>query len=289
MEQARLVVDMLFRSKCDSSLDSLHLSASYGLGLAICERQTIAMGTTMQVTSSIGSGSKFRFAVTLQSDGSHQNLQAVHTDYDTIYILVRNARYARVLHQYLTATPTRAPVTTTILQMEDSPQLNKILRNNVLLLIDSEISNALPLGDLKVGKIVILQSLEACMHNESLLATKNVQYIRKPIKYHELLSILANRALGPMHLKETVESMQRDLQLKSVFVLIVDDSIVDRKITQKMLQQAGISNVHIAVNGEDALSWCGTKLLVSSTIAPLLDICSSNSLYDACAFSISEK
>ena len=256
-----------------------------GLGLAICKRIVQLMGGTIWLESELGAGSTFSFTVQLGVAAAPAG-EPVLGDLEGLPLLIidDNDTSRRILHEMSkrwgmlpddadggplglqkleTAASTACPYALILLdeqmpgmgglevieRIRKHPELD---RTNILMLSSSD------------------QSSSAARCRQLGVDT----YVIKPVKSAELLAMI-RRAVGNSRPKQRVRTSQNENSghLHSLSVLVVEDNIVNQKVTVAMLERMGHRAIVAGDGAEAIVKWNDGQidLILMDVQMPVMD------------------
>jgi two-component system, sensor histidine kinase and response regulator len=235
-----------------------------GLGLVISKNILNAMGSEMQVQSALGRGTKFRFELAFDlvvcELADHKNdatLQKV--------LLVDDQKISReVLKDMLTRFQCRFDEASDGLEaIEAVKQADKENAPYDLLLIDwnmPHLNGAQTIQKLQElyetqqirSKIPTIFMISAYAKNDIDLDAVRVDcFISKPVTPSELLDAIAE-AKGGKGRERLYSAKEKAYSFKSLYVLVVEDNIINQEVIGMMLERVGIT-YEIASNGKEGV------------------------------------
>jgi len=261
------VVNHLFDSYAQASLDTTRKYGGTGLGLNISQKLVKKMGGNIKIKSEEGKGSNFYFSLNLitgeASDNEYDiNLLKPNKDIK-ILILENNAHAAASIKTQLDFWEIASQHTNNI---EDSIQLLK-KTNFDLIIIDFEFG--IHTGDQTVEKlqkefpkndfkIVFLTPLKSKIEVAKLKKTEMFSFLTKPVIQNKLKDILEINLGNRQTKSKTRKSSEKPEDKKtsktdSFSILIAEDQIINMKIISQLLSKKGF-NFTTAENGLIALN-----------------------------------
>jgi CheY-like chemotaxis protein/nitrogen-specific signal transduction histidine kinase len=260
-------IDRLFKafSQVDSSTTRNY--GGTGLGLAISKKLTELMGGKMWVESQVDRGSSFYFTVLAQSTTPSTTAIAVNESASELagkrlLIVEDNNTHRKILNLQtqswgMSVHPTASAT--------EAMKLLKLRGHFDLAILDLQMPD---LDGLSLAKeirkietyqhlpLIILSSLGI---SASEVATTNVEFaaiLNKPIRPKQLQSTL-KQVLGQASDRLNVQPQNRSIYAEyqateSLNILLVEDNLVNQKVTTHMLKRLGYS-ADIANNGQEAL------------------------------------
>lgn len=263
------VVNHLFDSYAQASVDTTRKHGGTGLGLNISQKLVKKMGGNIKVKSQEGEGSNFYFSLNLitgetKETESEISLQKPNSDYNLL-IIENNSETADSIKMQLDYWGIKSQYANNI---EDSIQLLKESDYD-LLLINFDLRNIS--GDKTVErlqkelpkkefKIVFLTPFKSKIEVDKLKKTEMFSFMSKPVIQNKLKHILEIE-LGNKKVinkdKATKSKVKvedsKNLKSESINILIAEDQIINMKIISQLLSRKGF-NFTKAENGLEALN-----------------------------------
>jgi PAS domain S-box-containing protein len=258
-------------SQADSTITRKY--GGTGLGLAISQQLTGMMGGSIEVTSTPGQGSTFKFD--LEMDIVEEQAAVVESDQElkglSVLVVDDNAMAREILNEYLDSFGYQVTLT------ENGEQAIELLERSQsfdLVLVDwimpgiSGLDVAAYIQQHKIqAKIILVSSRDMNSAEHSDLID---EYLAKPVNPSALFDTIMRtfgksvthysnfrRRLGELNLAP----------LKGARVLVVEDSEINQQIATELLQEASMI-VEVAPNGQEALD----KLEHESFDCVLMDV-----------------
>jgi len=263
------VVNHLFDSYAQASVDTTRKHGGTGLGLNISQKLVKKMGGNIKVKSQEGEGSNFYFSLNLiigdtSNFGCQLSLEKPNSEF-SVLIIENNEYTAQSIKIQLDYWEIKNQYANNI---EDSIQLLKDNNFN-LLLINFDLRNLT--GDQTVErlkkefpnkefKIVFLTPFKSTIEVDKLKKTEMFNFMSKPVIQNKLKHILeielGNKPVTSKKKasKEKAKSKEeKDSKLESVNILVAEDQIINMKIITQLLSKKGF-NFTQAENGLKALN-----------------------------------
>jgi two-component system sensor histidine kinase BarA len=224
-----------------------------GLGLAICRRIVTAMGGKVEVTSTVGVGSKFRVRIPTGETTNHPwpTLAIESPERPVCIVDVSGEATSSALSDYLGAfgySVTRAEAAMSIADYGSA----------AMVCVDADRLNKVPLRG-QSGRIPIVVAVtqfgdataDAVIANGAADAA-----ISRPLLRSEIEELLRRIAAGEKQLQDRATKQRRDGPLPrfaNLRVLVADDSAVNREVAIEALSRLG-AQVETVENGAEAVS-----------------------------------
>jgi two-component system sensor histidine kinase/response regulator len=231
-----------------------------GLGLSISKRLVEAMGGTIEVSSVLGQGSTFKFAVCLQqSDAPVASEVANQLVGLRVLIVVSHASNRRILERQLT--PEGCDLTFAATAGEGLAQYREMLsadRPPVAIIVDYELSDhggpwfaaTIRASGAPPSSLILLASLSTSLTDSDLQLFDRI--VTKPAKTIVLVRALAELTQGGGPSIAAGDGDPVALALSNMRILLTEDNPVNQKLATRLLQRLG-AEVHLAVNGLEAV------------------------------------
>ena len=244
-----------------------------GLGLAICRRIVTAMGGDVEVTSTIGVGSKFRVRIpTGETTGHPWPTLVVHASERPICIVdVSGEATSSALSAYLCAfgysvTPAEPKMT-----IAD-------YRSATMICADVDrLTKLPPRGQSERMPIVVALTRFGDATADTVLANGAADAaISRPLLRSEIEELLRRVAAGEKQLHSRTPERRRDGRLPrftNLRVLVADDNAVNREVAVEALSQLG-AQVETVENGVDAVraaAKCSHDIILMDGSMPQMD------------------
>jgi two-component system, sensor histidine kinase and response regulator len=244
-----------------------------GLGLSIVKRLVGLMGGEVGVTSEVGRGSTFWFALPLASAEPSGRMKAALTETTggRILIVDDNATNRRVLSGHLVGGPFEVQTAAHAAEaLELMQRAAGERRPYDVVLIDfqmPEMDGAM-LGERIAGdprltssRLVLLTSLDRKDDHARFASMGFAAYLTKPVRARELRECLQhvlahaagewNTGTHALVTRDTLENVAAQRQYGGR-VLVVEDNPVNQKVAQRFLERLGCT-VRVAANGAEAV------------------------------------
>ncbi len=252
-------------SQADSSTTRRY--GGTGLGLAIARELTEMMGGQLDVTSSIGGGSRFWFTVKLsrgQQIPGETSLQLPELDQEPVLVVDDNETNRRILLDQLSAYQLRPALAASgpeaLSMLQAAATRGEAYR---LVILDQQMPE---MSGIEVAKKIrntrLLQHLPLIMmssvgqaHDADEALRLLDCFIIKPVQQDRLIDCIRrvlSRAGGPE--SQTAEPMQTrdETSLKALRILMAEDNPVNQTVAEEMLDSLGCE-VTIVGDGQQAL------------------------------------
>jgi CheY-like chemotaxis protein/HPt (histidine-containing phosphotransfer) domain-containing protein len=258
----------LFQSFSQVDASTTRRYGGTGLGLAISQRLTELMGGRISVTSKVGVGSEFRFAIRAPAAVSlpveaRRDLSGIQHSIRGKRVLVvdDNATNRRIVTTHLTTWGLPARATESPLEAAEWIRAGERFDVGILDMHMPEMDGVALARAIRVEPagaalpLILFTSLgrrEARADEEGFAA-----YLHKPIKPSQLFDALVS-VLGdqPVHVRER-GAAQRDLdpdlaRRHPLRILLAEDNVVNQKVALRLLAQMGY-RADVAANGLEAV------------------------------------
>lgn len=259
-EEAQARVFLAF-TQADASTTRTH--GGTGLGLAIARELVNLMGGEIHVSSEVGRGSTFSFALPLQEPDVLPIASArFHFD-DTRYrvIVVEScemiARFLQVEFASMGIAPlflTEGAEALKHLRKHD-PRLSIVLMEENMEGLGVTDLRALLDGDIAAGRIIPVVLRNPWNSRFSEESTKEVRFLNKPLRAQKLQELLSSVMQEPAPSQGAVRDSPMPLGFE---VLVVDDNHSNQLVAAGMLENLGCLST-VAGSGMEAIEACGRK------------------------------
>jgi signal transduction histidine kinase/CheY-like chemotaxis protein len=238
-----------------------------GLGLSICAKLADLLGGKLRVTSQAGTGSTFRFIVTLESREStgRKNRDLDGADRLRTLIADSNPTNLAILQKLLTSW--NVPVHTTAsglraLDLMEQARLNGepyslVLIGRSTLEIDGfALAEQICRGqERREATIMMLPSDDLQADAARCQALGLTSYLVKPVLADDLREVL-QAALGRSQEKRVeLQTTHPAQSLAPLRILLAEDNLVNQKVAVALLTKQG-HTVRVASNGREAVEFC---------------------------------
>jgi PAS domain S-box-containing protein len=227
-----------------------------GLGLSICQQLVHMMGGDISLESQLNQGTTFYFTLQLPITEDHNKIIADFSDCSVI-VIDDNKFQREIMKDYFTAW--RMDCTT----VENAQKALHLLRHNEKLFNVAVIDLHMPeIDGLELANFIIKEKLNKNMPlilvtsgtiSDDIYTTAEQIFkviLQKPIRFSVLCETIAN--INNTELPIVLESQKSDVQYDNVHVLLVEDNVMNQKVTHGLLHRMGCK-VTIADNGAIAL------------------------------------
>jgi len=272
-------MDRLFGKFSQVDGSTTRKSGGTGLGLAISKQLVTLMGGEVGVTSQLGKGSTFWFAVPLQPDAEPHTEPVPLADLRGLRVLIvdDNAVNRRVLHEQITSWGMRNG------SYAQAPQVPQALREArvagdpyQVALLDyqmPEMDGATLAAAIKADPLLrdtVLIMLTSVSHSSEVRRMQGAGIdacLVKPVRQSQLLntvatawskklqSRLATRTNAPREIPTPTSKLAGRFAGAGVRVLVAEDNAVNQLVAVRMLERAGL-RPDVAGNGREAVEMC---------------------------------
>ncbi len=270
-------------SQADASMSRKY--GGTGLGLTICKQLCEMMGGNIEVESSPGEGSKFRFQVRLKnSEASALSPEAQSASLQGLRVLIvdDNETNRRILHEQTGSWGMLAS------SAEDGPRALEILRMArsrgepfdvaVLDMMMPEMNGLELAGRIKSDpfiagmKLIMLTSIGGYGNAEEVRKAGILVCLTKPIRQSRLYNALLATCIKETSVPSSVSRPAGKMQFEGV-VLVAEDNPANQKLAKFLLQGLGL-DVDVVPNGQmvlDALAQKAYSLILMDCQMPKVD------------------
>ena len=242
-----------------------------GLGLSICRDLCQMMGSRLELQSTPGVGSEFRFEITVNLADVKPTSEDTALQGRTVLVMVRD----RALERVLTRTLSNWGVT--VEHCSDKARLEGCLNGSVpqnALLLDSAVS-----GDIQAYAEAAQKAGAAVIMLTNVGEDKTAHpvcidcYQSKPVKPWLLRNNLKEVLL---HKTDSVPAVEKKAPLKlehSLRVLLAEDNLVNQRVAVSMLRKMGITAVTAGTGQEvlDAVKESEYDVILMDIQMPVMD------------------
>jgi signal transduction histidine kinase/CheY-like chemotaxis protein len=223
-----------------------------GLGLAICRRIVTAMGGDVEVTSTLGAGSRFRVRVPTGATSSQPwpRIGVKMAGQPVCVVDVSGEATASALSAYLGAFGYRV-------RRADAGTSVADYASAAMICVDAERLEKLPpAGPSGRARIVVAVTQFGDETVDSIIANRTADVaISRPLLRSEIEELLRRIAAGEKQLQGRAPARRRDGPLpkfENLRVLIADDNAVNREVATEALSRLG-ARVDTVENGAEAV------------------------------------
>jgi len=253
-------VNTLFAPFIQADSSTTRRFGGTGLGLSISKRLIDAMDGSIEVESSLGRGSTFRFCVCVQpSDAALGSEVANQLLGLPILVVVAHGSNRRVIDRQLQ--PEGCHLTFASTAQEGLDHYRSMLaadRPPAAIIVDYQLPDhsgtwlaaAIRAGDAPPASLILLTSLSTSLPDADLSLVDRV--VTKPAKGALLVRALAELTQSGGPTIAALDIAPPSLAFSGVRILVADDNPVNQKLATRLLQRLG-ADVHGAVNGLEAL------------------------------------
>jgi len=256
----------LFQPFMQADVSTTRKYGGTGLGLAISKLIIGQMGGDLSLDSTLGVGSRFHFAVTVDYEPTTRELPNFGSKLQQAIIIDDNPRSQSIIEQYLSIVKVRS-----ICFSEGMEAIDYLKQNTTetdLLIVDQgmpmlsglETLNIIRKKNLSKAPVMLLYDrLEDAKKAEDLKELNISDIIPKPVKQQRfmesLMTIFMNRKLGEDAISLTIRT--RNLKTKpKICVLLAEDNVMNTKLAIMMINRAlpdfEVTIIH-AEDGEQAV------------------------------------
>jgi PAS domain S-box-containing protein len=229
-----------------------------GLGLSICEQLVSMMGGDISLESKINQGTTFYFTLKLPVAETQQEKIVIDLDDYSVLVVDDNPIQREIMADYFYALNINCKT------VENAQKALHELRHNEhhfnVTMIELNMSE---INGLELAKFIIKDKLNKDMalilvtsgtipdeiYNEAEQIFQMI--LQKPIRFSRLSETIAN-----LHKKKSSsidDTQKKTFPFKNIRVLLVEDNLMNQKVTHRLLQQMGCI-VTMADNGAIALN-----------------------------------
>jgi len=240
--------DRLFQPFMQADVSTTRKYGGTGLGLAISKLIIGQMGGELNLDSTLGVGSRFHFAVTVDFEPTTRELPNFGKKLQQVIIVDDNPRSQSIIEQYLSYLNVRAICFPEGMQAIDYLKESSIdidlivIDQSMPMLSGMETLNIIRKKNLsKAPAILLYDRLEDAKKAEDLPGLEISDIIPKPVKQQRfmeaLMAIFMNRKVGEDAISLTIRT--RNLKEKpKIGVLIAEDNVMNTKLAKMMVNRA---------------------------------------------------
>jgi CheY-like chemotaxis protein len=229
----------------------------YGLGLSIIDKLVTLMKGEVWVKSELGEGSTFIVQLTLKKTANERSINdnLSQSVFNNLLVILCNNKITKVVTLYAKQMHVEnivAPNDNMDDELVDFVTKTKRTSETAAIIVDDVLYNLLDIEHVPC-KIIVFQSPLKQMQKA---IENNVTVIKEPVSLQQLATVLSGRCktsdLLATH-KERVRQLKDEFQKTNIRVLIVEDSPINRKVLERLLNNIGVRDVDTANNGLDGI------------------------------------